>query len=134
MRNSIAAISVIVLLSCVFAIAGDDTPEWIGDPAKPKKPSKNLKVSTTQPKKDEVKVPNDVDWRRDFLKGLDWGMHGDDFVGVDDLNIILANWGDTVPVGDFSQGDVSGPSGVSDGFVGSEDLNAVLIDWGKTTQ
>jgi subtilase family serine protease/methionine-rich copper-binding protein CopC len=50
--------------------------------------------------------------------------NGDRFVGIYDLNLILGNWGNTVPIGDLSQGDITG-----DGFVGMKDLNALLGNW-----
>jgi hypothetical protein len=49
---------------------------------------------------------------------------GDDFVGIEDLNILLQNWNQNVPPGDLSYGDVYG-----DGFIGIEDLNRVLTQW-----
>ncbi|MDZ4821697.1 MAG: PEP-CTERM sorting domain-containing protein [Planctomycetota bacterium] len=55
-------------------------------------------------------------------------LNGDGFVGQDDLNLILSNWGDSVPSGDPLQGDPS-----DDGFVGQDDLNLVLGSWGKGT-
>ncbi|MEZ6190658.1 MAG: CARDB domain-containing protein [Phycisphaerales bacterium] len=51
-------------------------------------------------------------------------LNGDRFVGIYDLNLVLGNWGKTVPFGDLSQGDITG-----DGFVGMADLNALLGNW-----
>ncbi len=48
---------------------------------------------------------------------------GDFDVDFDDLNIVLANWAQTVPPG--TSGDVTG-----NGFVDFEDLNLVLANWG----
>jgi T5SS/PEP-CTERM-associated repeat protein len=48
----------------------------------------------------------------------------DGFVGIEDLNILLANWNQTVTPGDILAGDLNG-----DGFVGIEDLNAILGNW-----
>ena len=48
----------------------------------------------------------------------------DGFVGQDDLNIILAHWGQHVPQGIL--GDVNG-----DTFIGQDDLNVVLGEWGQ---
>lgn len=56
-----------------------------------------------------------------FLAG---DLNGDCFVGIDDLAIILANWNDTVTLGDLLLGDPSG-----DTFVGIDDLNIVLANW-----
>lgn len=50
-------------------------------------------------------------------------LNGDMFVGIDDLNIVLANWNLNVPPGDPR----ADPSG--DGFVGIDDLNEVLANW-----
>jgi len=55
----------------------------------------------------------------------------DGFVGGDDLDIVRANWGQTVEVGDFAHGDLSGPGGVVDGFVGGDDLDVVRANWGR---
>ena len=53
-------------------------------------------------------------------------LNGDGYVGQDDLNIVLGNWGQNVPPGNRLLGDSSG-----DGFVGQNDLNHVLGDWGQ---
>ncbi|MEZ6191782.1 MAG: hypothetical protein R3C45_10895 [Phycisphaerales bacterium] len=58
------------------------------------------------------------------LKG---DLNGDGFVGIDDLNIVLGNWNQSVPPGD----PLADPSG--DDFVGIEDLNAVLGNWNAGT-
>ena len=55
-----------------------------------------------------------------FLRG---DLDGDGFVGINDLNIILANWNQPVPPGNPSA-DVN-----ADGFVGITDLNVVLGNW-----
>ncbi len=52
----------------------------------------------------------------------------DGFVGIDDLNIVLANWNSNVTAGVWLSGDPSG-----DGFVGIDDLNAVLGNWNAGT-
>ena len=49
----------------------------------------------------------------------------DGFVGSDDLQLVLLEWGHTPPQF-FPMADVT-----DDGFVGSGDLNPVLNDWGK---
>jgi len=54
-------------------------------------------------------------------------LDGDGFVGVDDLNIVLANWNQNVPPGN----PLADPSG--DGFVGIDDLNTVLGNWNAGT-
>jgi hypothetical protein len=53
-------------------------------------------------------------------------LNGDVFVGQDDLNILLTNWGQNVAQGDWSQGDPNG-----DGFLGQDDLGDVLGPWGR---
>ena len=51
-------------------------------------------------------------------------VSADGFVGQDDLDILLDNWGASVPAGNLP--DLSG-----DGFVGQDDLDVVLRDWGR---
>ncbi len=55
-------------------------------------------------------------------------LDSDGTVGVADLDIILANWGQSVTPFDETQGDVNG-----DGLVGDADLQAVLDQFGNTT-
>ncbi|MEM9413994.1 MAG: PEP-CTERM sorting domain-containing protein [Planctomycetota bacterium] len=52
----------------------------------------------------------------------------DSFVGVEDLDLILANWGASVTPGNWSQGDLN-----ADGSVGQADLQIVLTHWGEST-
>ncbi len=59
---------------------------------------------------------------------LNGDLDGDGFVGITDLNIILAVWNQNVTPGDLLQGDPSG-----DGFVGITDLNVVLGNWNAGT-
>jgi hypothetical protein len=59
---------------------------------------------------------------------LDGDLNADGFVGVDDLNIILVNWNQTVTPGDLLLGDPTG-----DAFVGVDDLNIVLVNWNNGT-
>ena len=59
---------------------------------------------------------------------LDGDLNGDGFVGVDDLNIVLVNWNQSVTPGDLSSGDPTG-----EGFVGVDDLNIVLVNWNNGT-
>ncbi|MEM9415023.1 MAG: peptidylprolyl isomerase [Planctomycetota bacterium] len=51
---------------------------------------------------------------------------GDAYVGANDLDILLANWGQTVTANDFSAGDFDG-----DGTVGQGDLDIVAAQWGE---
>ena len=53
-------------------------------------------------------------------------VDGDGFVGINDLNFVLAHWNQSVPVGDITQGDLAGNG---DGFVGIDDLNVLLGNW-----
>ncbi len=55
-------------------------------------------------------------------------LNADGFVGIEDLNIVLSSWNQTVTNGDLLSGDPSG-----DGFVGIEDLNVVLGNWNSGT-
>ncbi|MCA9233694.1 MAG: ASPIC/UnbV domain-containing protein, partial [Planctomycetales bacterium] len=59
----------------------------------------------------------------DFGDLIDGDIDGDGFVGINDLNVVLGNWNQTVPIGDVSRGDIAG---IGDGFVGIDDLNTVL--------
>ena len=60
-------------------------------------------------------------------------LNGDGFVGLDDLDIILNHWNQTVTLGDPLQGDVTGPGGSPDGFVGLDDLDVLLNNWNAGT-
>ena len=57
-------------------------------------------------------------------------VNADGFVGIGDLNILLSNWNQPVPKGDWDQGDIAGNG---DGFVGIDDLNVVLSNWNAGT-
>ena len=59
--------------------------------------------------------------------GLAGDLDGDGFVGINDLNIVLANWNQNVPPAN----PLADPSG--DGFVGIDDLNEVLGNWNAGT-
>ncbi|MDZ4821212.1 MAG: PEP-CTERM sorting domain-containing protein [Planctomycetota bacterium] len=58
-------------------------------------------------------------------EGIDGDLDGDGFVGQSDLNLILGNWGQSVPPGD-PLADYDGS-----GSIGQGDLNAVLSAWGQ---
>lgn len=60
------------------------------------------------------------------LAALIGDLSGDGFIGQDDLNIVLGNWGQNVMAGNWKMGDSNG-----DGFVGQDDLNDVLGGWGQ---
>ncbi len=57
-------------------------------------------------------------------------IDADGFVGITDLNVILGNWNQSVPVGDIDLGDIGG---IGDGFIGIGDLNVVLSNWNTGT-
>lgn len=63
-----------------------------------------------------------------FDQALVGDLNGDGFVGIADLDILLAHWGDAVAGYDASRGEVTG-----DGLVGQDDLQAVLDHWSNGT-
>ena len=68
---------------------------------------------------------HDVQHLVETLRGTVMGdLNLDGFVGIGDLNVVLANWNQLVNPGDAALGDTSG-----DGFVGIDDLNTVLALW-----
>lgn len=58
--------------------------------------------------------------------GLAGDVDGDGLVGVEDLDVLLAQWGHEYSAG--TGADVSG-----DGWVGDDDLNIVLANWGNSS-
>ncbi|MEZ6191242.1 MAG: hypothetical protein R3C45_08120, partial [Phycisphaerales bacterium] len=54
-------------------------------------------------------------------------LDGDGFVGINDLNLVLGNWNQTVPPAD-ARADTNG-----DNFIGIADLNTVLGNWNAGT-
>ncbi len=60
-------------------------------------------------------------------QGLEGDLNGDGFVGLDDLDIVLGAWNQTVPPADAA----ADPSG--DGYVGLDDLDIVLNNWNNGT-
>lgn len=59
------------------------------------------------------------------------GVGPDGTVNSFDLNLILGNWGQTVPPGNAAA-DISGAGGTPDNNVNSFDLNVVLGHWGQS--
>ena len=59
--------------------------------------------------------------------GIPGDLNDDGMVGSADLDIVRANWGQTVTAGDLLHGDPS-----EDGQVGSADLDIVRANWGNT--
>jgi len=66
----------------------------------------------------------------DYLEVLEatGDYNADGFVGLDDLDIVLDTWNETVASGAYSQGDAN-----ADGFVGLDDLDLVLNHWNTGT-
>lgn len=62
----------------------------------------------------------------EFTLFVEGDANHDGYVGSADLDIIRANWGNTVPAGDVSQGDITG-----DGTVNSADLDIIRAHWGR---
>jgi hypothetical protein len=62
----------------------------------------------------------DFEW--DVLPG---DLNGDGVVKSDDLDVVRAFWGQSVPAGDLTRGDATG-----DGAVNSADLDVVRMNWG----
>jgi len=58
-----------------------------------------------------------------YITIISGDQDGDRFVGINDLNIVLGNWNQSVPPAD----PLADPSG--DGFIGIVDLNIVLGNW-----
>lgn len=52
--------------------------------------------------------------------------NGDGVVGVDDLDFLLANWGNNVPIGSVASGDADG-----NGVIGQGDLDLLISGWGQ---
>ena len=64
-----------------------------------------------------------------LLSGIPGDLNNDSMVNSSDLDIIRANWGQTVTPGSLLDGDPTG-----DGTVNSDDLNIVRANWGSTMQ
>ena len=62
---------------------------------------------------------------REYAQFFPGDLNGDGWVVSDDLNVIRANWGDSVEAGTLYFGDATG-----DGVVNSDDLNVVRANWG----
>ena len=59
---------------------------------------------------------------------LEGDLNTDGFVGLDDLDILLAHWGETSYAYNFAGGDTSG-----DGLAGQDDLDLIIDNWGNGT-
>ncbi|MFI4861608.1 MAG: PEP-CTERM sorting domain-containing protein [Phycisphaerales bacterium JB063] len=68
----------------------------------------------------------DLDILGAILDGIAGDLNGDLFVGVEDLDILLANWGDNVTPGSLIDGDAN-----NDGIVNDLDLAIVQNNWGN---
>ena len=63
-----------------------------------------------------------------YGQGIEGDFDGDGFVGIEDLNLLLENWG--TPTGDLPNTWIGNiPSGA---FVGIDELNALLNNWGAS--
>ena len=60
-----------------------------------------------------------------FTQSLPGDLNLDGTVASGDLDIVRGHWGETVPAGDWTQGDPTG-----DGTVDSDDLNIIRANWG----
>ncbi|XAL98892.1 PEP-CTERM sorting domain-containing protein [Phycisphaeraceae bacterium D3-23] len=63
-----------------------------------------------------------------FVAGDPGDLTGDGFVGVEDLDVLLANWGSTTFAGSWRDGDADG-----DGVVGQGDLDVIIANWSTGT-
>lgn len=72
----------------------------------------------------------DIGWQvpNAMFGGLDGDLDGDGFIGLDDLDVLLNHWNQTVSSGDLLAGDPSG-----DGYVGLDDLDILLNSWNAGT-
>ncbi len=68
---------------------------------------------------------NGTTYGEDYLPG---DLDSDGFVGLNDLDLLLAHWNQSVPHGELLQADPTG-----DGFVGLDDLDLVLGNWNTGT-
>ncbi len=72
----------------------------------------------------------------DFFENIDLSRfaalladsNGDGVVGIADLDLLLANWGEHVPIGSVAAGDADG-----DGVIGQGDLDLLIAGWGQGT-
>ncbi len=63
-----------------------------------------------------------------ILNALSGDLNADGFIGLDDLDIVLLHWNQTVTPWDLSSGDTTG-----DGYVGLDDLDLILSHWNQGT-
>ncbi len=64
----------------------------------------------------------------EVINALPGDINMDGFVGLDDLDVVLANWNAEVPVGMVQYGDLS-----RDGFIGLDDLDIILANWNNNS-
>ncbi|XAM00739.1 M64 family metallo-endopeptidase [Phycisphaeraceae bacterium D3-23] len=72
-------------------------------------------------------LEQDIVWNVTYTQLLA-DITGDGYVGADDLDVLLARWGDTVTPGHTAAGDLSG-----DGLIGQADLDLLMNAWGNGT-
>jgi len=70
-------------------------------------------------------LEQDITWTVSLSQVID--INGDGHVGAEDLEVLLANWGDAVGNWNTAAGDLN-----SDGLVGQSDLDIVLEHWGQS--
>lgn len=89
--------------------------------------SSGLGIGPSNPVTDLVPLRNDDYGTRQFLypfvAGITGDLNADGFVGLEDLDILMANWGGTPP--QWTGGDLDGNGVVDDG-----DLQLVIDNWG----
>ena len=111
-----------------FAIIGNELTFLINDEPILFATDNSLTAGTTGIRTDNSTVYLD-DW--EILPAsalyLEGDLDGDGFVGLDDLDIILSAWNQSVP----PALEAADPSG--DGFVGLDDLDVVLSNWNAGT-
>lgn len=79
---------------------------------------------------EDTKTKMIVDYVRVYQVSNPGDLNDDGYVGLDDLQVILDHWNQTVPIGDRSRGDIAG---IGDGYVGLSDLGVVLSNWNTGT-
>ena len=117
------------------------TPSGSNRPPKPRPPSAASASKASNAPYEFYAVPIDnVGHRRPlaagspadaavtFTQALPGDLNLDGTVSSADLDIVRSHWGETVPAGDWTQGDPTG-----DGTVNSDDLNIIRANWGAAT-
>jgi len=93
-------------------------------------PTSGVSTITVNTSNDITLAGKPVNMQFTTAPALEGDITGDGFVGLDDLDVILANWNQNVPVGDHGSGDIAG---IGDGYIGLSDLDVVLGNWNSGT-